>query len=128
MSGPTSSRCPSTTAAWCVVAGALGLAAAGDGRAQPAAAQRAWQPDPQQRVALTLNTQLVQQPPSWQPRAGNPDPQALATAQASLGLEFRRNSGSQSARDLLKIQLTSGSALNFRPRSGGLVVTYRAQF
>ena len=123
------SRSPSTNpVAWCVIAGALSLAAA-DAQAQVLAdPQGAWQPPPQQRVAVTLNTQVVHQPLSWQPRGGNPELQANPTTQASLGLEFRRKSSSQSAKDLLKVQLTADSALNFRPRGGGMVVTYRSQF
>ena len=115
--------------AWCVIAGALSLAAAADGQAQVLAdPQRAWQSDAQQRVALTLNTQMVHRPLSWQPRGGSPELHTTPTTQASLGLEFRRKSSSQAAKDLLKVQLTSDSALNFRPRGGGMVVTYRSQF
>lgn len=125
----TAARYPSTNVAWCVIAGALGLAAAAECQAQVLAnPQSAWQPSPQQRVALTLNTQVVQQPLSLQPRGGNPELQAIPTTQASLGLEFRRKSSSQSAKDLLKVQLTADSALNFKPRGGGMVVTYRSQF
>ncbi len=91
--------------------------------------QSAWRPDAEQRVALTLNTHTpVYQPLTWQPRGGNTDLQGASSTQASLGLEFRRKSSTQSARDLLKVQLTADSVLNFKPRSGGMVVTYRSQF
>ena len=90
--------------------------------------QSAWQPNPQQRVALTVNTHVVHQPLSWQPRGGSPELQASPSTQSTLGLEFRRKSSTQSAKDLLKVQLTADSALNFKPRGGGMVVTYRSQF
>jgi hypothetical protein len=54
--------------------------------------------------------------------------QASPSTQSTLGLEFRRKSSTQSAKDLLKVQLTADSALNFKPRGGGMVVTYRSQF
>ena len=79
-------------------------------------------------MALTLNTQVVQQPLSWQPRGGQLELNPAPKTQASLNLEFRRKSSSQSAKDLLKVQLTADSALNFRPRGGGMIVTYRSQF
>jgi len=88
----------------------------------------AWQPKGQQRVAFTVNTHVVHQPLSWQPRGGSPELQAHPTTQSTLGLEFRRKSNTQSAKDLLKVQLTADSALNFKPRGGGMVVTYRSQF
>ncbi|HLL18926.1 MAG TPA: hypothetical protein VK439_09090 [Rubrivivax sp.] len=90
--------------------------------------QSVWQPDAQQRVALSLKSQVVHQPLTWQPRGGNPELHTNPSTQSSLGLEFRRKSSSQSAKDLLKVQLTADSALNFRPRGGGMVVTYRSQF
>ncbi|HZF78462.1 MAG TPA: hypothetical protein VEZ89_01610 [Rubrivivax sp.] len=75
-----------------------------------------------------MNTHVVHQPLSWQPRGGSPELQAHPTTQSTLGLEFRRKSNTQSAKDLLKVQLTADSALNFKPRGGGMVVTYRSQF
>lgn len=125
----TSTTTSNTRVAWSVIAGALSLVAAAECQAQVLAdPQRAWRPDPQQRVALTVNTEVVHQPLSWQPRAGVADLQPGPTTQASLGLEFRRRSSTQSAKDLLKVQLTADSVLNFRPRGGGMVVTYRSQF
>jgi hypothetical protein len=124
-----SSGSSATNVAWCVMAGALSLVASAECSAQVLSdPQRAWRPDPQQRVALTLDTQVVHQPLSWQPRGGNPDLQGSATTQATLGLEFRRKSPAQSYKDLLRVQLTADSMLNFRPRGGGLVVTYRSTF
>ena len=120
---------PATSVAWCVIAGALNLAAAVECSAQLLSdPQRAWQPEPQQRLALILNPQAENPPLGWQPRGGKPERYGTASRQASLGLEFRRTSSAQSAKDLLKVQLTSDSMLNFRPRSGGLVVTYRSTF
>ena len=115
--------------AWSVITAALSVLGAVDCQAQVLDdPQLAWQPNPQQRVALSVNTQTVHRPLSWQPRGGNPDLHTAPTTQASLGLEFRRKSTSQAAKDLLKVQLTSDSTLNFRPRGGGMVVTYRSQF
>jgi hypothetical protein len=116
-----------TAARWVLVGSSLlawGSCLA-EGLADP---QSAWQPHPQQRVAVTINTQVIHQPLSWQPRGGNPELQANPSTQSTLGLEFRRKSSTQSAKDLLKVQLTADSALNFRPRGGGMVVTYRSQF
>lgn len=126
----TARRSPSnTTVAWSVLAGAMILAGPRECVAQVLTdPQAAWQPNLEQPVALTVNYRVVRQPPSWQPRGGNPDLHGGPTTQSSLGLEFRRKSSSQSAKDLLRVQLTSDSALNFRPRSGGMVVTYRSQF
>ena len=116
-------------AAWQSLAAGVALAGSSACAAQALSnAQGGWQPSPQQRVAVTLNTNVVHQPLTWQPRGGNPDTHAQPSAQSSLGLEFRRKSGSQSAKDLLKVQLTADSALNFRPRGGGMVVTYRSHF
>lgn len=125
-----SSRSPSTThVGWRVVVGAMSLAGAAQCQAQVLAdPQHAWRPDPQQRVALTINSEVLRQPLSWQPRGGLADLQSGATRQTSLGLEFRRKSSTQSAKDLLKVQLTADSALNFKPRGGGMSVTYRSQF
>jgi hypothetical protein len=125
-------RSPSTAAlghsAACLLAGALALAAH-DASAQVLAdPQRSWQPPAQAGLALSLESQVVRRPIALQPRGGvhewNPQPQQ----QASLNLEFRRASAHQQAKDLLKVQLTADSVLNFRPRGGGLVVTYRSQF
>ena len=123
-----SSRHSTQRIAGCVLAGALislSTAAQAQVLSDP---QRAWQPDPNRRIALTLNAQVVQQPLGWQPRGGQLELNGGPTTQASLGLEFRRKSSTQSAKDLLKVQLTADSALNFRPRGGGMVVTYRSQF
>ena len=98
----------------------------GEGLADPQ--HNAWQAEARQRVAVTVKTEVVHQPLTWQPRGGNPELHANPSTQSTLGLEFRRKSSTQSAKDLLKVQLTADSALNFRPRGGGMVVTYRSQF
>jgi hypothetical protein len=128
MSTPTSSHLAAQRAVWCVVSGALMSLAAATQAQVLADPQSAWQPDPQKRIALTLNSHVVHQPLTWQPRGGNLELNSAPTNQASLNLEFRRKSSTQSAKDLLKVQLTAESALNFRPRGGGMVVTYRSQF
>lgn len=125
----SSSRPSVKNVAWRLFAGAISLAAAAQCHGQVLSdPQRAWQPDPQQRVALTVHSEVVRQPLGWQPRGGIAELQTVPTRQASLGLEFRRASSAQSARDLLKVQLTADSVLNFRPRGGGLAITYRSQF
>lgn len=44
-----------------------------------------------------------------------------------LGLEFRSGE-SHSPRHLLRLQMSATSALHFRPRGGGLAVSWRSQF
>lgn len=118
----------------CLLAGALALLAQADAVAQTTSSsvladpQAAWQPQQQQRFSLSLQTQPV--PPQWsfQPRGGVHELQSQPAQPASLNLDFRRKSQHQQAKDLLRVQLSADSVLNFRPRGGGLTVTYRAQF
>lgn len=46
----------------------------------------------------------------------------------TVGLELRTSKPGRDLRQLLRVQLSSSSALHFRPRRSGLVVSYRAQF
>ena len=84
---------------------------------------------PTLRVPVTSNAQLVFQPRPWQTT------DALTAAslqvpiqQTRLGLEFKATRPTDGARSWLRVQLSGDSVLQFRPRGGGLVVTYRSQF
>ena len=90
--------------------------------------QGPWQPPRQQRFLLSLTTAPA--PMHWAqlPHGGANLMQPQPAQPASLNLDFRRVSAHRQAKDLLRVQLTADSVLNFRPRGGGLVVTYRAQF
>ena len=92
---------------------------------------RTWQPRQDQRFTLTLNSQPTPPQRGFADRTGAhvvPPQPAQPVQPASLNLDFRRASAHQQAKDLLRVQLSADSVLNFRPRGGGLVVTYRAQF
>jgi hypothetical protein len=45
-----------------------------------------------------------------------------------VGLEFKGTSAAGDVRNLLRVQLAGDSALHFRPRGGGLNVSWRAKF
>jgi hypothetical protein len=79
------------------------------------------------RLPLGERTNLVVEQRTWQPPAQltdlvNPPPRA------ALALEFRSPSRGDVARSLLQVKLSGDSVLNFRPRGGGLTVTYKAKF
>lgn len=70
---------------------------------------------------------------TYTPRPSMPDtlpPQEMARTapRAALALEFASPSKNEGPRSLLRVQLSGDSALNFRPRGGGLHVTYRSKF
>lgn len=119
---------------WKAIAGALVLLTAHAVQAQAAPSvladpSSAWQPASPQRFAMSLQTQpTTPQFNTLQPRGGIIEAHPHAAQPAALNLDFRRKSAHQQAKDLLRVQLTADSVLNFRPRGGGLVVTYRAQF
>jgi hypothetical protein len=83
-------------------------------------------------IELGPRARLLLQPP--QRFAAETSPLALDQARASesgVGVEFKLRPASRSPRDLkqmLRVQLSQRSALQFRPRSGGLAITYREQF
>jgi hypothetical protein len=84
-------------------------------------------PGPQLRLVLGSRTAMVYEPRSPAP----PLPLAGQQGQAapSIGLEFRTPpSHANGPRGLLRVQLSSDAALQFRPRRGGLAVSYRADF
>jgi hypothetical protein len=78
---------------------------------------------------LNPRARLLVQPPQRAALA----PVALQPSRATesgVGLEFklRPASSSRDLQQLLRLQLSQRSALQFRPRGGGLAVTYREQF
>ena len=82
---------------------------------------------PTLRLGVNERVNVVYEQPRWQgqtPVAELLPPQA----RASLGLEFRSPAASQGPRSILRVQLSGDSVLNFRPRGGGMAVTYRSQF
>ncbi len=121
------------------VALCLLLAAAGGARAQSAVPPpgfiastetvRALQlGNPTLGLALGPRTRLVYEPRPVRPWAEANAALTGAPAQARVGLEFKTVSPSTGARNLLRVQLAGGGALQFRPRGGGLTVAYREQF
>lgn len=80
-------------------------------------------------LPLSSRARLVYEPRPSRPWAES-SPAALAGAPAEdkLGLEFKTVSATSGAKNLLRVQLSASSALQFRPRGGGLNVSYRAQF
>jgi hypothetical protein len=87
---------------------------------------------PSLRFDLGSRTQLLVQPPQRLP--GGAYGLALEPSRVSetaVGLELKLRPAGNASRDLkqlLRLQLSQRSALQFRPRSGGLAITYREQF
>ena len=82
---------------------------------------------PTLRLGVNERVNVVYEQPRWQGQT--PVAELLAPqARASLGLEFRSPAASQGPRSILRVQLSGDSVLNFRPRGGGMAVTYRSQF
>jgi hypothetical protein len=83
------------------------------------------------RPVLTLHlserTTLIFQPPERRPWGEHPG-LAPQPAPQALGLEFKAARPSGLPPHVLRVQLSSNESLQFRPRGGGLAVTYRAQF
>ena len=84
-------------------------------------------PRPGLSLALGARAQLVYEPPLWRPRAMPGSVVASGETEAHLALQFRspRDGG---PRNLLRLQLSGGSVMQFKPRGGGLTVRYQAQF
>lgn len=84
-------------------------------------------PRPALSLALGARAQLVYEPRLWRaqdaPGAGfrNRD------AGGHLSLHFKSPRGS-GPRNLLRLQLSGGGVMQFRPRGGGLTVRYQSQF
>lgn len=96
----------------------LGLAACTGALADPGAL----------RLALSDRMGMVYTPRPPAPTAVAPHDLARAQPQASLGLEFASRARREGPRSLLRVQLSGDSTLAFRPRGGGLHVTYRSTF
>jgi hypothetical protein len=79
------------------------------------------------QLDLSPRTRLVYQPAERRPWGEQPG-LAPQQPQSSLGLEFKSKKPGSGLRHALRVQLSSKESLQFRPRGGGLVVTYRAQF
>lgn len=78
-------------------------------------------------LALSERTTLVFQPPERRPWGEYPG-LAPEPARQAFGLEFKAARASGLPPHVLRVQLSSKETLQFRPRGGGLAVTYRAQF
>ncbi len=94
--------------------------------------QRDWQQlasgavrGPNLSVDLGAGSRLVYQ--LQRPELG-PSVDPAASPKASLGLQFQTSRRDRDPRSLLMVQVSAGSSLQFRPRSGGIVLTYRSQF
>ena len=84
-------------------------------------------PAAQLRLVLTSRTAMVYEPR----RLAVPLPLAGAgqsEVPPSLGLEFRSPPSQHGPRAMLRVQLSGDAALQFRPRRGGLAISYRTQF
>ncbi len=77
---------------------------------------------------LSPRTHVVYEARAWRPLAPGRVDATAPTPRSSLGIGFRRQSGADGLKGLLRVQLDGGGALHFRPRGGGLNVTYRSQF
>lgn len=80
-------------------------------------------------LQLPLNDRLrmTYTPRPWQPAVQAPQEVAREPQRANFALEFA-SPAKDGPRSLLRVQLSADSALNFRPRGGGLSVQYRSKF
>ncbi len=83
---------------------------------------------PALRVDVSERARLVVQPPQRMAFAGAVGPESSPATEAGVGVEFKLATADRVPRHLLRVQLSSRSALQLRPRSRGLAVTYREQF
>jgi hypothetical protein len=79
-------------------------------------------------LPLSRRTRIVYEPRPVRPWADTNAAASGAPAEARLGLEFRTVSATTGAKNLLRVQLSAVSALQFRPRGGGMTVAYKTQF
>jgi hypothetical protein len=94
---------------------------------QPLDAQGLGFDNPMIGVPLTARTRLIYQPKPVRPWNNN-NGLTDSRPEQLVGLEFRSRSGARDLRNLLRVQLTSDSSLQFKPRSGGLAVSWRSEF
>ncbi len=94
--------------------------------------QREWQQladgavtGPHLNLNLGAGTRLVYQLPR---RDLAPSVDPGSDPKASLGLQFQASRRDGDPRSLLMVQVSGASSLQFRPRSGGIAVTYRSTF
>lgn len=80
------------------------------------------------RVPLNGRTAVVWEPARWRPSLPHPADAAAPAPVERLGLDFRATGPADAPRALLRVQLSAQSVLNFRPRGGGMLVTYKSQF
>lgn len=78
-------------------------------------------------LRLSDRTRVIYEPKPVRPWADN-NGLTQQRSEQRVGLEFRNRSGTRELRNLLRVQLTSDSTLQFRPRSGGLAVSWRSEF
>jgi hypothetical protein len=87
---------------------------------------------PALRFELGPRTQLLLQPPQRVATSASAlalDPPRASESGVGIELKLRpAGSSSRELKQLLRLQLSQRSALQFRPRSGGLAITYREQF
>lgn len=109
-----------TAAVRCLQALVFGLAATAAQAQTDEAASRALRLELGDRARLQVAPRPDRQ--AWVPQdVGRPQ------QTAALGLEFA-SAPSDGPQRLLRVQLSGDSMLNFRPRGGGLSVTYRSKF
>jgi len=83
----------------------------------------------QLQLQVSSRAHVFYEPKPWQPDDPAPSAAGLPAPRASLGLGFKTAPGNAAGvKGLLRVQLTSDSALHFRPRGGGMTVTYKSQF
>jgi hypothetical protein len=101
------------------------------GIALPSVAQEVAQLSQRPSLAFELGprTRLLLQPPQRNAltpaEAGSPLQRA---SESGVGLELKLRPARRTPQQLLRLQLSQRSALQFRPRSGGLAISYREQF
>jgi hypothetical protein len=78
-------------------------------------------------VPLTPRTRLIYEPRPVHPWSDN-NGLTQPRPEQRVGFEFKSRSGARDLRNLLRLQLTSDSSLQFKPRSGGLAVSWRSEF
>jgi hypothetical protein len=84
-------------------------------------------PGAQLRMTIGKRTTLVYEPRTLAP--AQPMVVQPTAAAPSIGLEFKGSANpAAGVSSLLRVQLTTDAAVHFRPRRGGLAISYRAQF